>query len=154
MDKIEKKIKDLLLKLPVAGDALGFYLPVQKSGKTLYVSGQLPLIDGSLVSYRGRLGREITLENGQRAAKVALLNALAQIKKEIGSLDKIKKILRLVAYVSTFPGFREQHKVVDGASELLLEIFGDAGKHARSSVGVSDLPLGACVEIELTLEIM
>ncbi len=149
MDSIEKKLQQKLLKVPVPPDAIGFYQPVNVVDKIAYVSGQLPLVDNALINYRGRLGKEINIENGQRAAKTCILNALGQLKKTIGSLDKIKRIVKITGFVNSLPGFKDQAKVMDGASELLVELWGEDGKHARSSVGVVELPLGACIEIEM-----
>lgn len=152
MDKIEQKLLEKLLKLPQLAKALGSYIPVQRSGKTLWVSGQLPIQDGTLKSFKGRLGKEITLETGQRAAQQCTLNALSHVKRELGSLEKIAKVIKLTGYISSMPGFTQQAQVLNGASDLLVELFGEAGRHARAAVGVIDLPLGACLEIEYVFE--
>ena len=153
MDSIEKKLQHKLIALPVPTDPLGNYVPVQMVDTIAYVSGQLPLVDNALINYRGRLGREINLENGQRAAKACILNALGHLKKRLGSLDKIKRIVKMTGFVSVMPGYKDHAKVMDGASDFLVELWGEAGKHARSTVGVSDLPMGACIEIELLVEL-
>jgi len=152
-DKIEQKLWDQLLKLPLLPKALANYLPVVQSGKLLYVSGQLPLENNSLGAFRGRLGREINIAAGNRAAKVCTLNALALIKQELGSLEKVKQVVKLTGYVAGMPGFSEQASVINGASDLLVALFGDVGRHARAAVGVTDLPKGACVEIEFMFEV-
>lgn len=152
MDPIEQKLLEKLLKLPQVPKALGSYIPVQKSGKTLWLSGQLPIQDGTLKSFKGRLGKEISVDAGARAAQQCTLNALAQIKQELGRLDKIAKVVKLTGYVSSIPGFTSQAQVLNGASDLLVELYGEAGRHARVAVGVIDLPLGACVEIEYIFE--
>jgi enamine deaminase RidA (YjgF/YER057c/UK114 family) len=152
VDAVEKKLQEMLLKLPILPKALGNYLPVVKAGHFIYLSGQLPMHDNSLGAFKGRLGREITLDGGQRAAKQCTLNALALVKRELGSLEKIKRVVKLTGFVSGMPGFTEQALVLNGASDLLVELFGEAGKHARSAVGVTDLPLGSCVEIEYVFE--
>src|SRR5262249_53443062 len=116
-------------------------------------SGQLPLANNNLGAYKGRLGKEISLEAGIRAAKQCTLNALAFFKNEFGRLDKVKRVVKLTGYVAGMPGFHDHAKVINGASELLVEVYGELGKHARVSVGVTDLPMGACVEIEYIFEI-
>ncbi len=152
-DPIEQKLLQMLLKLPELPQPIGSYAPVVRTGNYLYISGQLPIFNNSLGSYKGRLGKEISLEAAQRAAKQCTLNALAWVKKEMGRLDKIKRVIKLTGFVSGMPGFADQPKVINGASDLLVELFGEAGKHARSAVGVTDLPMGACVEIEFIFEI-
>lgn len=152
-DKIETKLLDKLLRLPVIPKPMGNYLPINKSGKTYFLSGQLPLKDGSLGSFKGRLGKEISLENGQLAALQCTLNALAYLKQDLGNLEKVKRVVKLTGYVAGMPGFNQQPEVINGASNLLVELYGEQGKHARSAVGVTDLPLGACVEIEYIFEV-
>jgi enamine deaminase RidA (YjgF/YER057c/UK114 family) len=152
-DPIEQKLLQMLLKLPELPQPIGSYSPVVRTGNYLYVSGQLPIFNNSLGAYKGRLGKEISVEAAQRAAKQCTLNALAWVKKEIGKLDKVKKVIKLTGFVSGMPGFSDQPKVLNGASDLLVELYGEAGKHARSSVGVTDLPMGACVEIEYLFEV-
>lgn len=151
-DAIEKKLWDRLLKLPLLPKAQGNYLPFVKTGKLIFLSGQLPLTDNALKSFKGRLGREITIEAGQRAAQLCTLNALALIKNEIGNLEKIKRVVKITGYVAGMPGFEEQPTILNGASDLLVQLFGENGKHARVVVGVTDLPLGACVEIDYIFE--
>ncbi|MCB1214292.1 MAG: RidA family protein [Deltaproteobacteria bacterium] len=152
-DPIEKILLERLLKLPILARPVGNYRPALKAGKQLYLSGQLPLIDNSLRNFTGRLGREISLEAGQKAAQICTLNALAWVKQELGGLDKVKQVIKLTGYVSGMPGFKDQAKVLNGASELLVALYGEAGRHTRSAVGVTDLPLGACVEIEYLFEV-
>ena len=152
-DKIEKKLLEKLLRLPIIPKPLGNYLPINKSGKTYFLSGQLPLKDGSLGSFKGRLGKEISMENGKLAAQQCTLNALAYLKQDLGNLEKVKRVVKLTGFVSGMPGFNQQADVLNGASDLLVELFGEAGKHARSAVGVTDLPAGACVEIEYIFEV-
>ena len=152
-DPIEKKILGMLIQLPELPPALGSYAPFVRTGNLIYVSGQLPLFNNSLGAYKGRLGKEITLETGIRGAKQCALNALALMKKELGRLDKIKRVVKLGGFVAGMPGFVDQSKVINGASDFLVELYGENGKHARSSVGVTDLPMGACVEIDFIFEV-
>ncbi len=152
-DSVERKLWDKLLKLPLIPKPLGNYVPVTRVGKHIYTSGQLPFSEGSLGAFKGRLGKQITLEAGKRAAQQCALNALALVKQEIGSLEKIKRVVKVTGFVSGMPGFTEQADVLNGASDLLVELFGEDGKHTRSAIGVTDLPLGACVEIEFIFEI-
>jgi len=148
----EAKLKELKIHLTEPVPVEGAYVPCVKTGNLLFISGQLPKV-GPHLAFKGRLGKEITLDNGKRAAKQALANALSVAKYELGSLDRIKRVVRLTGYVNSYPGFTDQAKVMDAASELLGEVFGEAGKHSRVSVGVTDLPLLATVEIDLILEV-
>jgi len=153
LDPIEKKLRSMLHPLPKIPQPLGSYVPVLRVANLVFVSGQLPLANNALGAYKGRLGKEISVEAGQRAAKQCTLNALAFFKHDFGRLDKIKRVVKLTGYVAGMPGFHDQAKVINGASDLLVEVYGDSGKHARASVGVTDLPMGACVEIEYIFEV-
>jgi enamine deaminase RidA (YjgF/YER057c/UK114 family) len=150
--KTETKIKELGFNLPEIVTPIASYVPAKQVGNLIFTSGQLPMVKGELIS-TGLLGKEIEIEEGIRAAQVCTLNGLAAIKGLIGDLDQIKQIVRVVGYVASNPNFSQQPAVVNGASNLLLEIFGEAGKHARSAVGMVALPLNASVEIELTVEV-
>ena len=150
--KTETKIKELGFNLPEIVAPIASYVPAKQVGNLIFTSGQLPMVKGELIS-TGLLGKEIEIEEGIRAAQVCTLNGLAAIKGLIGDLDQIKQIVRVVGYVASNPNFSQQPAVVNGASNLLLEIFGEAGKHARSAVGMVALPLNASVEIELTVEV-
>jgi enamine deaminase RidA (YjgF/YER057c/UK114 family) len=152
MGKVENRLGELGLVLPDAPKPVAAYIPAKQSGKLVFTAGQLPMVNGELIS-KGFLGQEVAIEDAIKAARVCTLNALAAIKGVIGDLDRIKQIVRVVGYVASIPTFTQQPAVVNGASELLLEIFGDAGKHARSAVGMAVLPLNASVEIELTVEV-
>jgi enamine deaminase RidA (YjgF/YER057c/UK114 family) len=152
MGKVENRLGELGLVLPDAPKPVAAYIPAKQSGKLVFTAGQLPMVNGELIS-KGLLGQEVAIEDANKAARVCTLNALAAIKGVIGDLDRIKQIVRVVGYVASIPTFTQQPAVVNGASELLLEIFGDAGKHARSAVGMAVLPLNASVEIELTVEV-
>ncbi len=148
----EEKLKLLKVSLFDPTPSEGNYVPCVRTGSLLFISGQLPKV-GPQLAFKGRLGKEVSIDNGKRAAKQALANCLAVAKWELKSLDKITRVVRMTGYVNSFPGFTDQAKVMDGASDLLGEIFGDLGKHSRVSVGVTDLPLGATVEIDLILEV-
>ena len=148
----EEKLKLLKVPLYEPAPSEGNYVPCVRTGNLLFISGQLPKV-GPQLAFKGRLGKEVSLDNGKRAAKQALANALAVARWDLGSLDKVKRVVRLTGYINSFPGFSDQAKVMDGASDLLGEVFGDQGKHSRVSVGVTDLPLGATIEIDLILEV-
>ncbi len=150
---IEEKLKSLNIALPNPPKPAGAYIPVVKSGNTVYVSGQIPIEDGT-VAFKGKVPSVQSLEQAQKAAKLCVINALAQLKSELGSLDKISKILRVSGFVNSEPDFTEQPKVINEASDLLFEIFGEKGKHSRIAVGVASLPLGATVEIDMIVEII
>ncbi len=152
MKNLESIINQLGLKLPEAPKPVAAYIPAKQSGNLVFTAGQLPMVNGQLISI-GLLGQDVEIEEANKAASICTLNALAAIKGVIGDLDRIKQIVRVVGYVASVPTFTQQPAVVNGASELLLEIFGENGKHARSAVGMAVLPLNASVEIELTVEV-
>ena len=152
MNESEIKLTNLGLKLPDIPIPLAAYIPAKQAGKLVFTAGQLPMVNGELIS-KGLLGQDVEIEEAKNAARVCTLNALAAIKGVIGDLDRIKQVVRVVGYVASIPTFTQQPAIVNGASELLLEIFGEKGKHARSAVGMAVLPLNASVEIELTVEI-
>ena len=152
MGRIESSLANLGLFLPAISKPVAAYIPAKQSGKLVFTAGQLPMINGELIS-KGLLGQDVEIEEANKAAQICTLNALAAIKGVIGDLDRIKQIVRVVGYVASVPTFTQQPAVVNGASELLLEIFGESGKHARSAVGMAVLPLNASVEIELTVEV-
>jgi enamine deaminase RidA (YjgF/YER057c/UK114 family) len=148
---IEKHLTELGIILPEAPRPVAAYVPAVNSGNLLFVSGQLCLVNGELL-YKGRVGKEVSLEQGYEAARIAAVNFLAIVKKELGSLDRVKRVVKVVGYVASDPDFYDQPKVINGASELLAEVFGDQGRHARSAVGVNSLPLNTPVEIEVIVE--
>jgi enamine deaminase RidA (YjgF/YER057c/UK114 family) len=152
LNQIEQNIKNLGLSLPDAPKPVAAYIPAKQSGNLVFTAGQLPMVNGELIS-KGLLGQDVEIDEANKAARICTLNALAAIKGVIGDLDRIKQIVRVVGYVASVPTFTQQPAVVNGASELLLEIFGENGKHARSAVGMAVLPLNASVEIELTVEV-
>ncbi|MCL7385530.1 MAG: RidA family protein [Thaumarchaeota archaeon] len=147
----ENRLKELGYSLPEPPKPVASYVPSVRVGKLLFVSGVLPLVNDRPL-YTGKLGREVTLEQGYEAAKVAALNALSIIKSSLGSLEKVRRVVRLVGYVASAEGFNEQPKVVNGASDLLIQVFGEKGKHSRVAVGVMELPRGAPVEIEMIVQ--
>ncbi len=152
MSQIEQKIIDLGFLLPETAKPLAAYIPAVQSGNLVFTSGQLPMIAGNLAE-TGKVGGSVSPERAKELATVCALNALAAVKTVIGDLDKIKRIVKVVGFVSSVPEFSGQPSVVNGASEFLGEVFGDKGIHARSAVGVAVLPLDAPVEIELIVEV-
>lgn len=148
--KIADRLEELHIQLPEVA-AAGNYSPVLKSGRHVYVSGQLPKTEGR-IAHKGRVGREVTLESARKAARLAIINCLAALQDHLGSLDKVQRIVKVTGYITSAVGFTEQHKVMDAASDLLVDIFGPTGKHARAAVGVVELPLGACIEIDMIVE--
>ncbi|PJZ48046.1 RidA family protein [Leptospira saintgironsiae] len=149
---ILEKIKSLGLELPPAPKAIAAYIPAIQTGNLVFTSGQLPLKDGKLM-LTGTLGAGLSIDDVKAATEQAALNGLAAIAGVIGDLDKIKSIVKIGVFVSSSPDFIEQHLVANHASNLLLSIFGEAGRHARFAVGNSALPLGAPVEVEMTVSL-
>lgn len=152
MTSIEQKIKDLGLELPETSKPLAAYIPAVQTGNLVFTSGQLPMVSGQLTK-TGKVGSDVSPEEAKELARVCALNALAAIKMVIGDLEKIKRVVKVVGFVSSAPNFTGQPAVINGASEFLGEVLGDRGIHARSAVGVAVLPLDAPVEVELIIEI-
>jgi enamine deaminase RidA (YjgF/YER057c/UK114 family) len=152
MGKVEDRLESLGLVLPEVPTPLAAYIPAKKTGQVIFTDGQLPILNGELIC-KGLLGQDVDVEQAYQAARICTLNALAAIKVVVKDLDQIFQVVRVVGYVASTPTFTQQPAIVNGASELLLEIFGEVGKHARSAVGVASLPLNASVEIELIVEI-
>ncbi|WP_123042996.1 RidA family protein [Cohnella candidum] len=150
-DKVLEKLESLGLKLPRVAPAVATYVPAVRTGSLLFISGQGPIEDGKY-KYVGKVGGELTLEQGYDAAKHVMLNCLAVIKNELGSLDKVKRIVKLLAWVNSAPGFNRQPMVINGGSDLLVELFGERGRHARSAVAANELPFDIPVEIEMIVE--
>lgn len=144
--EIESRLAELGLVLPAAAAPVAAYIPVVIAGGLAHVSGQLPFIDGKLVT--GRLGEDVSVEQGNAAAQACGLMILAQLKAALGSLSRVERVVKLGGFVNSAGNFTDQPKVINGASELMVAVFGDAGKHARSAVGVPCLPLGAAVEVD------
>lgn len=148
----EQKIKDLGLTLPELSEPKAMYIPVVQTGDLCFVSGQIPMVDGELV-YTGKVGEDRTLEEAQAAARLCALNGLAALRAHLGDLDRIQKIVKLQAFVSSKTGFDQQHIVINAASQLLYDVLGQQGRHARTAIAVNQLPLDATVEIELIVEV-
>ena len=148
----ESRLAQLQIKLPPPPQPLATYVPAVRAGDLLFLSGVLPMRDGQL-AFSGKLGRDLTVEQGVEAARLALLNALAIAKQELGTLDRITRVVKVVGHVASVEGFVQQPQVLNGASDLLVEIFGEAGRHARVAVGAAELPRGAPVEIEVIFSV-
>jgi enamine deaminase RidA (YjgF/YER057c/UK114 family) len=148
----EQKLTQLGLALPAPPKPVANYVPVVRVGDLLFLSGVLPSRDGQLVM-TGKLGQHLSIEQGMEAARVAVLNGLSIIRQEAGSLDRVKRIVKMVGHIASAPGFTDQPQVLNGASDLLVALFGDAGRHARVAVGAAELPRQAPVEIELIVEL-
>lgn len=148
----EAKLNELKITLPEPPRPVATYNPYARAGNLLFISGQLPFVDGRLQKV-GKVGNQFTVEEAQEAARRATLNALAIVKQAAGSLDSVRQVVRLGVHVASAPGFTDQPRVANGASELLISIFGDAGRHARLALGAAELPLGAPIEIELIVEL-
>jgi enamine deaminase RidA (YjgF/YER057c/UK114 family) len=148
----EARLKALGIELPPAPKPLASYVPAVRTGNLVFLSGQGPLANGK-PTVTGKVGAELTEEAGNKAARATMLVLLGVLRAEIGSLDRVRRVVKLVGFVNSAPGFTRQPWVVNGASDLLIEIFGEAGRHARTSIGVSELPLNIPVEIELTVEV-
>jgi enamine deaminase RidA (YjgF/YER057c/UK114 family) len=146
---IDARLSELGITLPEAAAPVASYVPVVVEGGMAYVSGQLPFVDGELVT--GRLGDDVSLDAGMAAARACGLMILAQLKGAGVDLDNVKRVVKLGGFVTSAPDFTDQPKVVNGASDLMLEVFGDAGRHARAAVGVPALPLGAAVEVDAVI---
>lgn len=151
-DDIERALADKGITLPKPAAPAGSYLPVVRSGNLLFVAGQIPMGPDGL-QYVGRCGEGMSIEDAQKAAQLCALNILAQIKAETGSLSSIVRIVRLGGFVNSTPAFGDHPKVINGASDFLVDLLGDKGRHARAAVGVANLPFGVSVEIEAVVEV-
>ena len=148
---IEQKIESLGIKLPTPPTPAGSYVPAVRTGNLLYISGQIPMEDGKVV-FTGKVSDE-NLETAQKSAKMCAINILAQLKRELGDLEKVSKIVRLSGFVNSAPEFSQHPKVINSASDLFFEIFGEKGKHSRIAVGVASLPLDSMTEIDAIVEV-
>ncbi|HEX7711861.1 MAG TPA: RidA family protein [Sphingomonadaceae bacterium] len=148
---IEARLAELGIVLPEPAAPVAAYVPVVVAGGLAHISGQLPFIDGKLVT--GRLGEDVSLEDGAAAARACALMILAQAKAALGSLERVERVVKLGAFVNSAAAFTDQPKVANGASELMVQVFGEAGRHARSAVGVPVLPLGAAVEVDAIVSV-
>ena len=149
---VEDKLRQMGVELPDPPKPVASYVPCVRTGNLLFVSGQVPREKGVL-KYSGQVGGERSLDDGYQAARICALNALSAVKQAVGSLENIRRIVKLTGYVASAKGFTDQPKVVDGASTLLVELFGERGQHARAAVGVNELPLGSAVELEMIVEV-
>jgi enamine deaminase RidA (YjgF/YER057c/UK114 family) len=145
------RLAELGIPLPPVAPPAGVYLPAVRTGSLVFTAGQVPLVDGTMVA-TGKVGAEIDADTAQQLARTCALNALAAVDALVG-LDSVTRVVKVVGFVASAPGFTGQPEVVNGASDLLGEVFGEAGAHARSAVGVAELPLGAPVEVELVVEV-
>lgn len=152
LDSVAVRIQALGIDLPEPTTPVAAYVPVAQTGSLLYISGQIPIVDGGIVA-RGAVPGEVGEERAAECARICAINALAAIKGHVGSLDKVKRIVRVGVFVASDAGYGGQPKVANGASELLQDVFGEAGRHARAAVGCSALPLNVPVEVEMIVEI-
>jgi enamine deaminase RidA (YjgF/YER057c/UK114 family) len=150
--QVEKKLAELKLALPAAPAPAANYVPTVRGGNLLFCAGQLPNGPNGL-AYKGKVGREVSPEDGYAAARLALLNVLAQVNAAVGDLDNIKRCVRLGGFINAAPGFIALAPVMNGASDLVVALLGDAGRHARTTIGVAELPFGAAVEVEAIFEV-
>lgn len=148
----DAKLAELGLALPPAPKPVATYIPAVRAGDLLFLSGTGPFKDGQ-VAFAGKLGRDLTVEQGYEAARLTLLNALAMVRQELGTLDRVVRIVRVTGHVASAEGFTQQPAVINGASDLLVQIFGEAGRHARLALGAAELPLNMCIELELILQV-
>lgn len=150
--KPSERLQELGISLPAIPPAAGRYLPGVRSGQLVFVSGQTPTVNGQPV-IAGYVGKDVSPDQARQAARLAALNCLAELQAVTGSLDRVRRMVRVTGYVRSAPGFADQPSVINGASELLIELWGELGQHARSAIGVAELPGGAPVEIELVAEV-
>ncbi len=150
---IERKLEVMGAELAAPSAPLANFIPVQRSGSILFVAGHLPRKSNGDIAFLGKVGSGVTVEQGYDAAKLAAVNCLASIKDVIGDLDRVKQVLKLLVMVNAVPEFDRHFVVANGASDLLVELYGDAGRHARSAVGMGSLPRGSCVEVEMVVEV-
>lgn len=151
--KIENRLQELRIQLPTSPRPLGAYVPSVRVGGLLLTSGVGPFAEGKLM-FKGKVGRELSLDQGYEAARLCALNCLSIAKTELGDLDLVERVVRLTGYVNSAEGFVEQPKVLNGASELVVNVFGDKGQHVRSAIGVFQLPSDMAVELEMIFKVM
>jgi enamine deaminase RidA (YjgF/YER057c/UK114 family) len=148
----EQRLEQLGVSLPTPAAPVAAYLPCVRTGNLVYVSGQVPVVDGK-PTHVGRLGETVGLEDGVAAARTCAVNVIAALKAELGELARVRRVVKLTGFVASTPEFTDHPKVINGASELFGEVFGDAGRHARAAVGMAALPLGVPVEVEAIVEV-
>ena len=149
---VEDRLAEMGLQLPSAPAPMANYVRAVRAGNLLFVSGHGPQRDGQL-HFLGKVGKDLTVEEGYKSAQLVCLNCLASVKKELGDLDRVKRVVKLLGMVNCPPDFGQQPEVINGASDLLVRLYGEAGRHARSTVGMGSLPRGISVEIEMVLEV-
>jgi enamine deaminase RidA (YjgF/YER057c/UK114 family) len=149
---VEERLRNLGYELPTVPRPAGSYVPATRAGSLLFTAGQIPFKEGKL-PYYGKVGQDVSVEEAKEAARLCALNALAAINAEVGSLDSVSRIVKITGYVASAPGFNDQPEVMNGASDLIGELFGEKGLHARSAVGVAELPLNAPVEVEFIVDL-
>ncbi|MDR7545404.1 MAG: RidA family protein [Armatimonadota bacterium] len=150
--RVEARLAERGLQLPALPPPAASYVRTVRTGNLLFVSGHGPWRDGKM-QYVGKVGTDLSLEDGYRAAQLVALNCLASVKEALGDLDRVRRVVKLLGMVNCLPDFAQQPQVINGASDLLIDLYGDAGRHARSAVGMSSLPGGIAVEIEMILEV-
>jgi len=150
--QVEAKLKEMNLELPACAPSIGSYVRAARTGNLLFLAGHGSNRNGK-EAYFGKLGREYDVQAGYEAAKLVALNCLATVKEALGDLDKVVRVVKVTGFVNSAPGFVSQPQVINGCSDLLIALFGDAGRHARAAVGVAELPNGMAVEIEMILEV-
>ena len=148
----EERLAELGIELPEAPVAVANYLPCIRTGNMVITAGQLPFIDGEIL-HPGKVGDRVPVEQGSEAARVAVINGLAQIKSLVGDLSRVTRVVRIEGFVQSAAGFQQQSIVMNGASDFVVEVFGEAGKHTRTAIGVSELPLNAACQISLFVEV-
>ena len=148
MSKVEEKLKELGIEVPPCPAPVAAYVPAAQAGSFVFASGQTPIVDNKLI-YKGKLGKDLGIEEGYEAAKLAAIRVIAELKSIVGDLDRIERIVKVTGYVNSAPDFGDQPKVVNGASELFRNVFGDKGEHARVAFGAGALPDNAAVEIDV-----
>ncbi len=153
MGTVDKRLSDAGLVLPTAASPIANYVPAVRTGNLLFISGQLPLKDGK-VAFEGHVGNTLSIDQGVEAAKLCALNIIAQAKSALGGdLDKVMRVVKLTGFVACLPGFGQHPQVINGASDVMVQVFGDAGRHARAAVGAPSLPRNAAVEVEAVFEV-
>ncbi len=150
--KIEQELAKLGLRLPEPTPPVANFIPAVKVGSLLFISGHGPRLDGE-IKFRGKVGRDLTVEEGYEAAKLVMLNCLGTIKRTVGDLDRVERIVKVLGFINAPEGFRETPKVLNGASDLLVHLYGENGRHARSAIGVAALPNEIAVEIEMIVQL-
>jgi enamine deaminase RidA (YjgF/YER057c/UK114 family) len=148
----EERLQELGVSLPAPAVPVAAYVPCVRTGSLVYVSGQVPVLDGK-PSHLGHLGDNVDLEDGRAAARTCAVNVLAALKAELGELSRVRRVVKVTGFVASTPGFTDHPKVINAASELFGDAFGDAGRHARAAIGVAALPLGVPVEVEAIVEV-